>query len=119
MNIDPYAMFALSKAWTERNAFRAELERAKRSLLAGGYTDLGGQDWQPPIGPSAEPMLDKLDLLRAERSTLLRKLDAARAGLREAVELLRAYRTAWFTREEWVPIEERADALLEKHKETP
>lgn len=45
--------------------------------------------------------------------------DAARADLREAMELLRAYRTAWHTKEEWVPLYERADALLAKHKETP
>ena len=47
-------------------------------------------------------MLDELDELRAFL-----------ADLREAMELLRAYRTAWHTKEEWVPHKHLLDLLRE------
>lgn len=50
----------------ELDAARAEVERAKRALLAGGYTDHGGQDWKPPIGPSAARLLAELDDVRTQ-----------------------------------------------------
>ena len=47
------------------------------------------------------------------------ELLAARADLREAVELLRAFRKDRHTIADWEPIWERADELVMKHKETP
>lgn len=39
-----------------------ELDSAKRALAMAGYTKIEGADeWKPPIGPSASPLLDKLD----------------------------------------------------------
>lgn len=117
--IDSRAMFALSRLLTERNAaflaleaVRAEAERAKRALLAGGYTDLGGQDWKPPLGPIAAPLLDELD--------------AARADMREAMELLRAHGEPpdWMQRKpghhswQWHHWHRRYGGLLARHKET-
>ena len=88
--IDSRAMVALSRLLTERDAAlrerdaaRAELARAKRALLSGGYTDLGGQDWKPPIGPTAAPLLDELDAARAAQA------DALMSAIERAMEVAR------------------------------
>lgn len=49
----------------------ARLERAERTLASAGYKDCGGSLWRPPLGPSASPLLDKIDQLRAERDTAI------------------------------------------------
>lgn len=49
----------------------ARLERAERTLASAGYKDCGGSLWKPPLGPSASPLLDKIDQLRAERDTAI------------------------------------------------
>lgn len=46
-------------------------ERAERSLTLAGFTYTeGAQEWKPPIGPSAFPLLERIDLL----TFLLREL---------------------------------------------
>lgn len=46
-------------------------ERAERALTRAGYTLVdGAQEWKPPIGQSASPLLDRIDLL----TFLLREL---------------------------------------------
>lgn len=40
-----------------------QLDRAVRALTRAGFTDLGGQEWKPPLGPSASPLLDRVDVL--------------------------------------------------------
>lgn len=65
---------------------------------------------------------DTRDLIVAAVNALpamLDELDALRADLREAVQLLRAFRRDRHTIADWEPIWERADELVEKHKETP
>lgn len=48
-----------------------ELEKAKRALDRAGYTLLeGAQEWKPPIGKSALPMLDKIESLEQENAAL-------------------------------------------------
>lgn len=74
------------------------LDRAERALTRAGFTYTeGAQEWKPPIGPSASPMLDRIDqlqeLLRQCRPIiddradfglvarrLLERIDAALAG---------------------------------------
>lgn len=45
---------------------RAELAKAKRALERAGFVDKGGEEWAPPLGPSASPLLDEIDRLRSE-----------------------------------------------------
>lgn len=41
-----------------------ELARATRALTRAGFTYTeGAQEWKPPIGPSASPLLDRIDQL--------------------------------------------------------
>lgn len=62
----------------ERDALKAELEKATRALESAGYTlKEGAQEWKPPLGPSASPMLDELDRLRAENEALKAEIEAA------------------------------------------
>lgn len=43
------------------------LDRAERALTRSGFTYTeGAQEWKPPIGPSASPLLDKIDLQREQ-----------------------------------------------------
>lgn len=44
----------------------AEIERLRKSLLAAGFTDCGGELWKPQLGQSASPLLDELTTLRAQ-----------------------------------------------------
>lgn len=47
------------------------LDRAERALTRAGFTYTeGAQEWKPPIGPSASPLLDRIDRL----ADLLREL---------------------------------------------
>ena len=34
----------------QQRAMAAELDRAKRALVRAGFQDLGGEEWQPPLG---------------------------------------------------------------------
>ena len=59
--------------WSHVNAMareilrlRAELAKAKRALERAGFVDNGGEEWKPPLGPSASPLLVELDHLRSE-----------------------------------------------------
>lgn len=43
-----------------------DLDSAKRALAMAGYTKIeGAEEWKPPIGPSASPLLDELDRTRS------------------------------------------------------
>lgn len=51
----------------ERDALKAELEKACRALESAGFTlKEGAQEWKPPLGPSVSPLLNEIDSLRAE-----------------------------------------------------
>lgn len=41
------------------------IRRLHASLVAGGFTDEGGELWKPPLGPSALPLLERLDKQQA------------------------------------------------------
>ncbi|AXT46395.1 hypothetical protein [Chromobacterium rhizoryzae] len=42
-------------------------DRAERALLRAGWTHAAGcAEWKPPLGPSAYPLLEKIDNLMAE-----------------------------------------------------
>lgn len=43
---------------------------AVKTLEQSGYTYNGAKYWKPPIGPSASPMLDKIDTLEGENKHL-------------------------------------------------
>lgn len=65
----------------ERDALKAELEKARRALESAGFTlKEGAQEWKPPLGPSASPLLHEIDSLRSE-------LDKAKAMASKAQEL--------------------------------
>lgn len=43
---------------------QGRLDRAERALTRAGFTYTeGAQEWKPPIGPSASPLLDRIDYL--------------------------------------------------------
>lgn len=48
-----------------------KLNIACRSLVAAGFTYTeGAKSWRPPLGPSASPLLDKIDKLEAQVAVL-------------------------------------------------
>lgn len=50
-------------------------DRAERALRAAGFTYTeGAEEWRPPLGSSASPLLDKIDKLTAQRDQLLAAL---------------------------------------------
>lgn len=55
------------------------LHRAERALLRAGWTHSeGAEEWKPPLGPSASPLLDEIASLRAQLAiaeTNVRKSD--------------------------------------------
>lgn len=55
-----------SQLASEVRQLRAEVERAKRALLAHGFTDCGGAEWKPPLGPHPGTLLAEVERLRAE-----------------------------------------------------
>ena len=58
-----------------------ELIRLHASLVAGGFTDKGGELWKPPLGPSAMPLLERLDKQRALIEELREALKSAKNTL--------------------------------------
>jgi hypothetical protein len=42
---------------------KAEREMAERTLTSLGYTYQGGEQWSPPLGPNASPLLQRIDYL--------------------------------------------------------
>ena len=109
------------------------VDASSSGMEGGGF--VRGEDLRLVVAAiNALPsMLDQLEARSEEAQRLNRiigdsgawtiqavqELDAARADLREAMELLRAFRRDRHTIADWEPIWYQADALLEKHKETP
>ncbi|WNL63582.1 hypothetical protein ST4_024 [Aeromonas phage ST4] len=63
------------------------LDRAERALTRSGFTYTeGAQEWKPPIGPSASPLLDRID-------QLTKRLGASAEWLSMAVSALES--TEW------------------------
>lgn len=55
---------------------QAELNKATRALTRAGYTLVeGAQEWKPPIGPSASPLLDRINQLLELLSESRRSVD--------------------------------------------
>jgi len=55
----------------EIDDLRTALAKAERTLTLAGYTDEHGAElWKPPLGPSAAPLLDKIDELQAKLTAL-------------------------------------------------
>ena len=47
------------------NSIEARLELAEKALKSAGFTQLShSNEWKPPLGPSAGPLLDKIDQLK-------------------------------------------------------
>ena len=76
-----------------RDKLRAEVERAKRALLAHGFTDCGGAEWKPPLGPRSGTLLAEVERHQQTIHTLGCDISDARANrdkYRAEVERLRA-----------------------------
>ena len=59
------------------------LELAESSLKAAGFTQASpSNQWKPPVGPSASPMLQRIDDLSTQRDELL-------AAMRQTLAMLR------------------------------
>lgn len=47
------------------NSIEARLELAEKALKSAGFTQLShSNEWKPPLGSSAGPLLDKIDQLK-------------------------------------------------------
>ena len=56
-----------------------QLDKATRALESAGYTQLSPtNEWKPPIGPSASPLLQRIDWLVAENERLRELVRLAR-----------------------------------------
>ena len=65
----------LATITAQRDDLRANLEKATRALKSAGYTIINGaQEWKPPLGVPASPLLDQIDSLRAESDALKAEL---------------------------------------------
>ena len=68
----------VAKQWEDKCR---KLERAERALKRTGWTYTeGAEEWKPPLGPSASPLLDEIDVLRAQVEQLQAKVDGTKAG---------------------------------------
>lgn len=85
----------------------AERDRLRKSLLAAGFTDRGGELWMPPIPKEAKVLVDMLQETQAE-------LEQARADVRELVECLAALAQHFAGEYSNDP---RSDRLIDLHKD--
>lgn len=69
----------------------ANLDRAERALICSGFTYTeGAQEWKPPIGPSASPLLDRIDQLAAQLSDATSQCGVMAELLREGTKVIPA-----------------------------
>ncbi|MFM4808585.1 DUF3850 domain-containing protein [Aeromonas hydrophila] len=67
----------------------ANLDRAERALICSGFTYTeGAQEWKPPIGPSASPLLERIDQLAAQLSDVTRQCGVMADSLRHQREFV-------------------------------
>lgn len=59
------ALNACARMQDQRDTVISERDRAVRALTRAGFTDHAGQEWKPPLGLSASPLLDRIDQLSA------------------------------------------------------
>lgn len=65
------------------------LDRAERALTRAGFTYTeGAQEWKPPIGPSASPLLDRIDQLAAQLKDATAQCGVMAEPLREAISVI-------------------------------
>jgi len=81
------------------------LHRAERALLRAGWTHSeGAQEWKPPLGTSASPLLDEIERLRAQLAAQIiiqrgwedeaRKATSQLASARKALEEIETFCSA-------------------------
>ena len=86
---------------------------------------MGEPSWADVRAIAAELLAARAEIERLREDSnatamdLVDERDDALADLREAIELLRAFRRDRHTIADWEPIWDRADELVMKHKETP
>ena len=83
----------------KHDALQTRLRLAERALRSAGYTRLSrANEWKPPLGPSASPLLGRIDHLSGlvdtydhERQLYREQRDALASLLREARPSLQAF----------------------------
>lgn len=74
---------------------QAQLAQAKRALERAGYTlKEGAQEWKPPLGPSASPLLDRIDLLQQQLAQARYQLTLKNEALDAVVDACKQSRTS-------------------------
>lgn len=65
----------LVNRYNQYDEIESRLAIAEKALTAAGYTQLSpANDWKPPIGPSAYPLLQRIDKIVEQRDELLAAL---------------------------------------------
>lgn len=80
-------------------------ESAIETLKAMGYEYCGGEYWKPPLGPSARPLLDKIDMLQG-------MFDEACEDRAVAIEQLNEVKSALILSERFIAEARRESAKL-------
>lgn len=66
---------ARARADERRREAEFDLGRAVRTLTSAGYTDSGGSEWRPPLGPDPSPLLVVIEMQKARIERLLKAGD--------------------------------------------
>lgn len=76
----------LDVALAALDRMQEQRDRAERALTRAGFTYAeGAHEWKPPVGPSASPLLDKIDQLTAQLEAANRKIAVMAELLREVI----------------------------------
>ena len=77
-----YACEYAAHAINSHDELVEQLDKATRALESAGYTQMStANEWKPPIGPSASPLLQRIDQLLAERNATGVAIDNAMRGI--------------------------------------
>lgn len=100
--------------YKQRDQLRHRVERAERALQRVGWTYIEGADeWKPPIGPSASPLLERIDQLTEQRYMLIEALESIKHSMQQGRIIGNDYRREMKLSEE---LAERAISITKEQQ---